>query len=91
MALTKETAKGLWYRAAAAEIGIAISTNNRTYLKHILYQVRKSLNDPNLDKLVIYLPPDESELWLCHRDADERTAAEPVADPTDDDILGDKL
>jgi len=60
----------LWLRAFKAEIGIAITTDNRAVLRQHLYRARVEANNPDLDTMVMLLSAKEDELWIVHRDAD---------------------
>lgn len=60
----------LWLTALKAEVGIAITTDNRRLLRQHLYQARAEANRPELDEMVILTPENEGELWVVHEDAD---------------------
>ena len=49
--ISHELAMALWYRAAKAEIGLEVPTNDHNYLMQTLYTARKSAEDPELDRL----------------------------------------
>lgn len=59
-----------WLQALDAEIGIAITTDNRALLRQHLYRARAEADNPDLDNIVILLPEAEDQIWLVHRHAD---------------------
>lgn len=68
MPLTPTTALAIWSRAAAAEIGVGIKTNDKRSLQNMLYTVRQNSGDASLDNLVIVLPKEpEDEVWIVKR------------------------
>jgi len=71
MAIPKEIFKEILYQALECEVGLAIETDDRRFLVRNLWNVRKELADPNLDKLIILQPANEGEVWVAHKDADE--------------------
>jgi DNA-binding phage protein len=62
--------ENLWQAAVDAEVGIAISTDNRALLRQHLYRARAESPNPEFDDIVMILPEDETEIWLVHKDAD---------------------
>jgi hypothetical protein len=60
----------LLYRALEAERGIAVETNDVTFLKQNIWRVKGDLGDPRLDALMVVHAPVENEVWICQRDQD---------------------
>lgn len=61
----------IWYEALASESGVVLKTDDPLGAKMRLYEVRKELNDPDLDQIsVIQSPVDPGgEIWLVKRSA----------------------
>jgi hypothetical protein len=57
----------LWERALEAEIGIAIRTNQPQLLRQELYAARKSASRPEFDEVIMFLPKDKDEVFLCRK------------------------
>jgi len=61
----------IWERALAVEIGIAfrVSGVTRKYFSNILYESKKSADDPRFDDLIMFLPaaPCDDEIWICKK------------------------
>lgn len=49
--ISNELALALWYRAAKAELGLLVPTNDINYLMQVLYTARKENGDADLDRL----------------------------------------
>ena len=49
--ISNELALALWYRAAEAELGLLVPTNDINYLMQVLYTARKENGDSDLDRL----------------------------------------
>lgn len=60
----------LWHRALEADIGVGVKTDDRRWLQNVLYEARKEANDPRLEGLVVMIPPDTTEVWICHKTAE---------------------
>lgn len=60
----------LWAMAAAAKLGIRISTDDPGLLRQQLYKARAESG--GYKDLGIVLPAIEGQLWIIHSDADER-------------------
>lgn len=58
--------------AVAAEFGVIVNTNDRTLLKSQLYTARSQSENAALQDIVMIMSEAKDELWLVHRDADER-------------------
>lgn len=59
----------LWYQALREEIGIAIPTNDRTHLSVQLYKARKESGDPQLERIILFMP-NNGEVWLCRKEVE---------------------
>jgi hypothetical protein len=57
----------LWERALEAEIGIAIRTNQPQLLRQELYAARKVADRPEFDEVIMFLPKDKDEVFLCRK------------------------
>ena len=57
----------LWERALEAEIGIAIATNQPQLLRQELYAARKVAANPAFDEVIMFLPKDKDEVFLCRK------------------------
>lgn len=54
-----------WYAALAADIGIAISTNDRERMRSALNSAKAAALDPDLEPLsVCNSPNSRNELWI---------------------------
>lgn len=60
----------LWHRAASASLGIRIKTDDPALLRQQLYAARGQ--DGGFQDLSIILPSTPNQLWIVHKDADER-------------------
>lgn len=72
MAVTAEQCKQLWYRALGAEIGVAleVAPEDIHATRIQLYNVRRELDDPELEVLSIFEPEPldgKSELWVIKK------------------------
>lgn len=67
MPIPQELLIELWYRALAAEIGIAVPSSDKLWLSKELYKTRKALNDDRLHNLTLQQPGKSDELWICHK------------------------
>lgn len=67
MPVPHEALMALWYRALAAEIGIAVPSSDRHKLSIQLYDARVKTKDANLMDLTIQQPAKSDELWICHK------------------------
>lgn len=67
MPVPHEILLAFWYRALAAEIGIAIPSSNRHRLSIELYDARQEHGDDELMGLTIQQPAKSDELWICHK------------------------
>lgn len=66
----REALLNLWYEALKSDVGLVLSTNDRSLLQQQLYRVRAEAGDDKLHGVVILLPQAENELWLARKDAD---------------------
>lgn len=68
MSTTMPYAKGIaaWRAALAAEIGVAVPTNNQAYCKSLLSEIRNKSGDPRMNDIVIFSPAN-GEVWLCKK------------------------
>ena len=57
----------LWERALEAEIGIAIATNQPQLLRQELYRAREVANRPEFAEVIMFLPKDKDEVFLCRK------------------------
>ena len=57
----------LWERALEAEIGIAIRTNQPQLLRQELYRAREAANRPEFADVIMFLPKDKDEVFLCRK------------------------
>lgn len=57
----------LWERALETEIGIAISTNQPQLLRQELYRAREVSNRPEFAEVIMFLPKDKDEVFLCRK------------------------
>lgn len=57
----------LWERALETEIGIAIRTNNPQILRQELYKAREAANNPLFEDVIMFLPKDKDEVFLCRK------------------------
>lgn len=57
----------LWETALAAEIGIAVPSNERRQLAVELYNARQESEDERFMELTIQQPAKSNELWICHK------------------------
>lgn len=57
----------LWERALETEIGIAISTNQPQLLRQELYRAREASNRPEFAEVIMFLPKDKDEVFLCRK------------------------
>ena len=57
----------LWERALESELGIAIATNQPQLLRQELYAARKAAANPAFDEVIIFLPKDKDEVFLCRK------------------------
>jgi DNA-binding phage protein len=57
----------LWAAALKSEVGIAISTDDRSLLRHHLYKARSEANNPESEEIVMVLPQKEDEIWLVKK------------------------
>lgn len=57
----------LWERALEAEIGIAIATNQPQLLRQELYRAREAAANPAFDEVIMFLPKDKDEVFLCRK------------------------
>lgn len=58
----------LWHRALGTRVGLCISTNDRQLLRMQLYRARAEAQDPNLDRVVIFFPDPDDQIWLVRKD-----------------------
>jgi len=65
--ISHEEAMSLWYRAAEAEIGIAIPTDDLVYLSQMLYNARRIEGNLELNNLSIIKAKEE--IWICKIDS----------------------
>jgi len=49
--ISNEPALALWYRAAKADLGLLVPTNDINYLIQVLYTARRENGDAELDRL----------------------------------------
>ena len=57
----------LWERALESELGIAIATNQPQLLRQELYAARKVAANPAFDEVIMFLPKDKDEVFLCRK------------------------
>lgn len=57
----------LWERALETEIGISISTNQPQLLRQELYRAREAANRPEFQDVIMFLPVDKDEVFLCRK------------------------
>lgn len=57
----------LWERALEAELGIAIRTNQPQLLRQELYKAREAANNPAFAEVIMFLPKDKDEVFLCRK------------------------
>jgi hypothetical protein len=69
MPLAEPLCLELWYRALAADVGIAISTNEPRILSNNLYDARRSAADPELETISVIIQPLPNEVWLVKKEA----------------------
>lgn len=67
--LTSALVLPLWYRALETEIGIGIRTDDRRALQTALYRARDEHNDPDLQRLIMFMPNND-EVWLCKKEVE---------------------
>ena len=60
--ISHETAMELWYKAAEAEIGLAVPTDDILYLTQVLYMARSASGDESLKELS--LVKAKGEVWI---------------------------
>ena len=64
--LPDEIGLALWTRACAAEIGIAIKTRSKPFLKSELYRIRKESGLSEFDSIIICDPKGE-EIFMVKK------------------------
>ncbi len=64
--LLPEIALALWHRACESEIGIAIRSKAKPFLKSELYRIRKESGNPELEKIII-IDPKGDELFMVKK------------------------
>lgn len=57
----------LWERALEAEIGISIATNQPQLLRQELYRAREASGRPEFADIIMFLPADKDEVYLCRK------------------------
>jgi len=59
----------LWQRAVEEEIGIGIEVTEgeRRWFVNNLYRVRQEFGDEELEKIILFQPPKENEIFLCKK------------------------
>lgn len=62
-------ARDLWRKAYLEEIGIAFTIGDAkmAYVANMFYEARKSIGDPELDKLMLCQFSKDNEIWLIHK------------------------
>ena len=72
----------MWYEALASESGVVLRTNDPARMRSQLMEIRRQLDDPDLNCLdVINSPVNPSEdLWLVKRNMDETKRKLPSAE-----------
>ena len=59
----------IWTRALEPEIGIRVivTYGERRWFVNSLYRVRQEAAQPELDKLILFQPPKEDEIYICKK------------------------
>lgn len=59
----------IWLRSLEAEIGIAITVTQgeRRWFVNNLYRVKTKAENPELEKIILFSPPKEDEIFLCKK------------------------
>jgi hypothetical protein len=59
----------IWHRALEPEIGICVTVTKgeRRWFVNSLYRVRQEANDPQLEEIILFQPPQEDEIFLCKK------------------------
>ena len=57
----------LWYEALVSENGVVIISDDPATFKRKLYEIRRELQDPDLEAVSIMTSKDPNEIWLVKR------------------------
>lgn len=66
MSFPRESLQNLWYQALEEEIGVAIQVDDKPRLLNELYDVRKALGDPELEKIILCNPKGD-EIFMVKK------------------------
>lgn len=64
--LDPQIAIALWARACEAEIGIAVRSKKKSFLKSELYRIRQESGNPEFEKIII-CDPKGDEIFMCKK------------------------
>lgn len=69
MPIPDETLLAIWDQALAEEIGIAVDVEgNRDVFRNQLYEARKRAENPEHQKIIVFVPTEpRSEVWLVKK------------------------
>lgn len=54
-------------RALTVEVGVAVETNEPKALRDELYKAREQAGNPALEEIIMFLPKDRPEVFICRR------------------------
>jgi hypothetical protein len=59
----------IWLRSLEAEIGISVivSKGERRWFVNNLYRVRQEAENPDLEDIILFQPPNPDEIFLCKK------------------------
>jgi hypothetical protein len=64
-----EVCLALWHDALACEFGLGVTPDDGDLrgLQQAMYKAREKARDIRLQELMIFIDPDEKELWICKK------------------------